>query len=93
MSQAPVSLQGSAGVFAVSGLWEQTAGTRLQSVLPRIPSTKGLYGGRIGRPRDWVAQRPRPEAVPFQRHWRRGKRERCQLGGFLSSVGNQGQVG
>ena len=27
----------------------------------------GLHGGGSGRPRDWVAQRPRPEAVPFFR--------------------------
>ena len=25
----------------------------------------GLHGGGSGRPRDWVAQRPRAEAVPF----------------------------
>jgi hypothetical protein len=42
-------------------------GTNLsRSSLDMPPKRVRLDSERIGRPRDWVAQRPQAEAVPFQ---------------------------
>src|SRR5437016_19726 len=60
---APVSLRGVTGslLFAACRNKPPGLGSRL-AFFPGHTSRKGLHGGRIGWPRDWVAQRPRAEA-------------------------------